>query len=153
MLPTHRLSPKNQVTVPREARALLGKGEVAHLHGLPTAMPKAGSTELFPYVLLVTEDELKRREQAIIDAVDLAPEAKLALVSKLNGGAARMALDGQHRIVLPKLLVNWLGIEDEVFFNLTNTTIQAWKPASFLRWSGLDAGPVHHPDLTRFLAI
>jgi DNA-binding transcriptional regulator/RsmH inhibitor MraZ len=141
------------VTVPREARALLGKEGVAHLRGLQHVLPRAGDGELFRYVVLMTEDELKRREQAILDAADVPAEAKLQLITELNGGSAFMALDGQHRIVLPKHFVAWLELDQDVLFNSTNTTIQVWNPQHFLRWSGRDAGPVHNPQLSRFLAI
>ena len=66
MLPTQRLSPKNQVTIPREARALLVAGEVDHVRGMRHGIPKNGGGEVFPVLLLLTEKELQRREERII---------------------------------------------------------------------------------------
>ena len=159
MLPTQRLSPKNQVTIPREARALLQEGGVDHLRGMKHAMPGLGSAEhgaphpLFPILLLLTEQELQRREQRIIDDARLSPEQRLHLVTALNGEMASMAIDAQHRVVLPAHLVGYLGLERDVFFVCTNTTIQVWNPADYLTWSGRGAGPSYHPDLTSYLMI
>jgi DNA-binding transcriptional regulator/RsmH inhibitor MraZ len=151
------LSPKNQVTIPREARALLQAGKVGHLRGMKHAIQKAGGTigagEIFPLLLLLTEQELQRREQKIIDAPNLTPEQRLHLVTNLNGEMALMAIDTQHRVVLPAHLVKYLGLDRDVFFVCTNTTIQVWNPEHYLRWSSGDAGPSYNPDLNTYLMI
>ncbi len=155
MLPTQRLSPKNQVTLSRDLRALApGDGApVEHLRGIQHGLAKDGGGELFPVILLMTEAELKRREDRILADPALDGATRLALVTRLNGGAARMALDGQNRIVLPPHFVAYLGLEREIFLNDTNTTVQAWNPQHYLRWSGRDAGVVVDPLLTSYLAI
>lgn len=153
MLPTQRLSPKNQVTIPREARALLTAGDVDHLRGMKHAMGKAGNAEVHPILLLMTEKELQRREQKILDDAALTPEQRLHLVTALNGEMAMMAIDAQHRVVLPAHLVGYLGLERDVFFVCTNSTIQVWNPEHYLRWSGRDNGPSHNPALNAYLMI
>jgi DNA-binding transcriptional regulator/RsmH inhibitor MraZ len=149
--PTSRLSPKNQVTLPREARAL--RGDVGHVRALAHWMPgKADRTLRHRVVLLMTEAELTRRERAIADAVDLKAEDKLVLMQQLNAGAAHLAIDDQRRVVLPTHLVEYLALEREVLFVSTNDLIFTWNPAEFARWSTPDPG-AGGPDLNRFLAI
>jgi DNA-binding transcriptional regulator/RsmH inhibitor MraZ len=155
LLPTQRLSPKNQVTIPREARALLQAGSVDHLRAMKHAMPKIGDTkgEIFPLLLLLTEKELQRREQRIIDDATLSPVQRLHLVTALNGEMAMMAIDAQHRVVLPAHLVAYLQLDRDVFFICTNSTIQLWNPEHYQRWSGRAAGPNYNPDLNAYLMI
>lgn len=153
MLPTQRLSPKNQVTIPREARALLTAGDVDHLRGMKHAMSKAKDGEVFPILLLLTEKELQRREQRIIDDPALSSEQLLHLVTALNGEMAMMAIDAQHRVVLPAHFVSYLGLERDIFFVCTNTTIQVWNPDHYLRWTGQGSGPSHNPALNAYLMI
>jgi DNA-binding transcriptional regulator/RsmH inhibitor MraZ len=117
------------------------------------AMTATSGGEVFPILLLLTEKELQRREQKIIDDQTLTPEQRLHLVTALNGEMATMAIDGQHRVVLPAHLVSYLGLERDVFFVCTNTTIQVWNPEHYLRWSGRDAGPSHNPALNTYLMI
>jgi len=153
VLPTQRLSPKNQVTIPREARALLTAGDVDHLRGMKHAMSKAKDGEVFPILLLLTEKELQRREQRILDDPALAPEQRLHLVTALNGEMSMMAIDAQHRVVLPAHFVSYLGLERDIFFVCTNTTIQVWNPDHYLRWTGHGSGPSHNPALNAYLMI
>lgn len=153
MLPTQRLSPKNQVTIPREARALLHAGDVDHLRGMRHAIPKTAGGEVFPVLLLLTEKELQRREERIIADATLTPESRLQLVTALNGEMAMMAIDAQHRVVLPAHLVAYLGLARDVFFVCTNSTIQVWNPDHYLRWSDRDAGPSYQPALNAYLMI
>lgn len=153
MLPTQRLSPKNQVTLPREARALLAAGEVSHLRGMKHGMSKAGANEIFPILLLMTEKELQRREQRILDDAQLSSEQRLHLVTSLNGEMAMMAIDGQNRVVLPQHLVSYLSLQRDVFFVCTNSTIQVWNPDQYVQWSGRTDAPSYNPDLTSYLMI
>jgi DNA-binding transcriptional regulator/RsmH inhibitor MraZ len=153
VLPTQRLSPKNQVTIPREARALLLAGDVDHVRGMRHGIPKPPAGELFPVLLLMTEKELQRREQKILDDQSLTPEQRLTLVTSLNGEMAMMAIDAQHRVVLPAHLVAYLGLERDIFFVCTNSTIQVWNPTHYLRWSDRDAGPSYNPALNAYLMI
>jgi DNA-binding transcriptional regulator/RsmH inhibitor MraZ len=153
VLPTQRLSPKNQVTIPREARALLTAGDVDHLRGMKHAMKRAADGEVFPIVLLMTEKELQRREQKILDDASLSAEQRLHLVTSLNGEMAMMSIDAQHRVVLPAHLVKHLSLQRDIFFICTNTTIQVWNPDHYARWSGRKSGSDFNPDLNTYLMI
>lgn len=153
MLPIQRLSPKNQVTIPREARALLAAGDMDHLRGMKHGLVKSGTTTIFPVLVLMIEKELQRREQKIIDDPTLSPEARLELVTRLNGEMAMMSIDAQHRIVLPAHFVSYLKLDREAFFVCTNTTIQVWKPDDYLAWSGHVDQPAINPALTAYLMV
>ena len=146
MLPTQRLSPKHQVTIPSKARGLLG-GDETVLYGRTHHMPKAGSDELFPMVLLMSAAEMARREQLIRQDPALTPVQKETLAIKLHAMVEDLHLDGQNRVVLPPRFVAHLGLDKDVFFVATNSAVHVWQPDTFVRWSGDDAGP----DLNDYL--
>ena len=151
-LPTQRLSPKNQVTLPREARAFLDVSEEGQVCGMQHRVQKE-SGDSFPVLLLLTDKELQRREQRIIEDPQLTPAKRFELVTKLNGGVRRMAVDAQHRVVLAAHFVSYLALERDVFFVCTNTTVQIWNPGHYLRWSGHDKDDHFDPDLNAYLMI
>lgn len=153
MLPTQRLSPKNQVTIPREARALLAAGEVDHLRGMKHGIARSDGGVTFPVLVLMTEKELQRREQRITDDQTLSPQLRTELVTRLNGEMAMMSIDAQHRIVLPPHFVSYLKLDHEVFFVCTNTTILVWRPEDYRAWSGHDDQPAANPALSAYLMI
>jgi DNA-binding transcriptional regulator/RsmH inhibitor MraZ len=153
VLPTARISPKNQVTIPREARFLRGQSEATHLRALKHGQRKPETGEVFPMLLMMTEAELQRREQRILDDAQLTGDQRLALVTRLNAGSATLAIDSQNRVVLPADFITYLGVERDVSFVTTNTTVQVWHPEHFLRWHGAPAGPLHDPVLATYLAI
>ena len=140
MLPTHRLSPKNQVTIPGKARGLLREGESV-LYGRTHHMPKAGSNEAFPMLLLMSATEMARREQLIRQDPALTPVQKETLAIKLHALVEDLHLDGQNRVVLPARFVEHLGADKDVFFVATNSAVHVWHPDTFLRWSDAAAGP------------
>ena len=149
--PTNRLSPKNQVTLPRDAAALVG--DPAHLRALAHWMPgKADRAQRSPVVLLMSEVELRKRERRIIDAPALSAEDKQILVQSLNAGATVLAIDDQRRVVVPQHLVDYLKLERDALFVTTGDLIYLWNPEEFQRWSGV-AAPVGAPDLTQFILV
>ncbi len=149
--PTNRLSPKNQVTLPRDAAALVG--DPAQLRALAHWMPgKADHAVRSPVVLLMSEDELRKRERRIIEAVDISAEHKQILVQGLNAGATVLAIDDQRRVVVPAHLVDYLKLERDVLFVTTGDLIYLWNPDEFQRWSA-SASPAGAPDLSRFILV
>ena len=86
----------------------------------------------------MTEGEVEARENAIRANPDLDPVAKEARVARLNGHVVRLAIDGQRRVVLPKHLVEYLGLEREVYMVSTNTSVLVWQPDDWRRWSQAD---------------
>lgn len=148
---TNRLSPKNQVTLPRDAAALAG--EPAHVRALPHWMPgKSEPSARSPVVLLMTEAELRRRERRIIDDQRLGSLDKQRLVMQLNAGAESLAIDDQRRVVLPQPLVDYLRLERDAFFVATGDLIYLWNPDEFRRWSEAPA-PADAPDLSQFILV
>jgi DNA-binding transcriptional regulator/RsmH inhibitor MraZ len=141
------------VTVPREARAFLGVGEEAMICAMQHRVRSEIHQETFPVLLLLTDKELQRREQKIIDDQNLTPERRFALMTKLNGGVRRMAVDAQHRVVLPAHFVTFLGLEKDLFFVCTNTTVQIWNPKHYLRWSGQDRDDHFDTSLDAYITI
>lgn len=137
-LPTQRLSPKHQVTLPRGARALTGADVEGYVCGTLHRMRKPETGESFRVVVLMTERELQRREEAIRQNQELDPARAEALIADLNGNVQRMAIDAQRRVVLPGHFVRYLRLERELYMFSTNTTVLVWNPQDWLRWSGGD---------------
>lgn len=154
MLPSpriHRLSPKNQVTLPRDAGALAG--EPRHLRALAHWMPgKTVRSQRSPVVLLMTEAELRKRERRIIDAPNLGADDKQILVQSLNAGAESLAIDDQRRVVLPQPLVEYLKLDRDAHFVTTGDLIYLWNPDEFRRWSEAPAS-ADAPDLSQFILV
>lgn len=150
-IPTNRLSPKNQVTLPRDAPAL--RGEPTRIRALPAWMPgKSDRSVRSPVALLMTGDELRRRERRIIEAAELSPEDKQVLVQELNAGAAELAIDDQRRVVLPPHLIEHLALAREIMFVATGDLIYAWNPDTYRRWSAA-VPAAGAPDLGRFILV
>ncbi|MBA2480369.1 MAG: hypothetical protein H0V44_06885 [Planctomycetes bacterium] len=154
----HRLSPKNQVTIPREARALaaaVAGAPITHLRGKRHVVRKGTTGAEFRIVLLMTELELQKREERILADGTLSDDQKFEYVTSLNDEMKMLSIDGQNRIVLPAEFVAHLGIGDskDVKFVCTNTVIQAWNPEHHLAYSGKDAEPGYDPVLTKYLSL
>ena len=133
-VPTQRISAKNQITLPRSARGLLGVDKDAQVCGLQEHMRQVDSDERFNVILLITEAELKRTEQKIIENEDLHPLKKQNLIMKLNGKVHRMSVDAQNRIVLPGHFVDYLGLDRDVFTFSTNNGVAVWNPEDWTRY-------------------
>lgn len=149
--PTNRLSPKNQVTLPREAAALAGGP--AHLRALPQRMPgRRDRTLLHAVVVLMTEEGLRRRERLIIDDATLHSADKTVLVQELNAGAVSLAIDDQRRVVIPAHLVEYLRLQRDAIFVPTADLIYLWNPDGFRRWQE-EVPPAGGLDLSRFIIV
>ncbi len=157
MLPISRLSPKHQVTIPAEGRALLDGGDgvfCGRTHAIPRLPESLGDDEVFPVVLLLSRSELRRREQAIRSDAALSPLQREALAMKLRATVEELSLDGQNRVVLPPSFVTHLGLDRDVFFVAMNDSLRVWNPEHFLRWSGpvrTKQGVAYDPALDDYL--
>ncbi len=90
---------------------------------------------------------------ALCQALAMTAMTITITVTALNGEMSMMSIDAQHRVVLPAHFVSYLGLERDIFFVCTNTTIQVWNPDHYVRWTGRDAGPSHNPALNAYLMI
>ena len=158
MLPTLRLSPKNQVTIPAEGRSLLAEGELVfcgRTHAMPRQPESEGTDPVFPVVLLMSRGELRRREAVIRDDTTRTPLQREALAMKLRATIEELHFDGQNRVVLPQTFVSHLSLERDVFFVVMNDSIRVWNPLHYQRWSGPSsttaAGVVYDPTLDNYL--
>jgi DNA-binding transcriptional regulator/RsmH inhibitor MraZ len=153
----HRLSPKNQVTIPREARALSGRSgaKLTHLRGKRHVVRKPANGDEFRVLLLMTEEELQAREQRILGDAQLNDDQKFEYVTRLNDEMKVMAIDAQNRLVLPAEYVAHLGVGEgrDVKFVCTNAVIQLWNPDHHQRYSGKDPQPAYDPVLTKYLSL
>lgn len=149
--PTNRLSPKNQVTLPRDAAALAG--DPGHVRALPYRMPgKSDAGQTHPVLLLMTEEDLRKRERRIADDARIPANDKMRLIVELNAHAVALPIDDQRRVVLPAHLVDYLKLERDVLFVATGDLIYAWNPDEFTRWSQ-PAPAAGAPDLSTYLIV
>jgi DNA-binding transcriptional regulator/RsmH inhibitor MraZ len=152
----HRLSPKNQVTIPREARVFaVGGAKLEHLRARPHVVRKPGSGEEFPTVVLMSEAELQERERRIAADTELSVDEKFAYVTRMNDEMKMLAIDAQNRVVLPAECVAHIGVGDsrEVKFVCTNTVIQIWNPEQYQRFAGTGAKPAYDAMLAKYLSL
>lgn len=152
MLPTLRLSAKNQVSIPAKLRGQLGAGEET-LYALEHGMPAEQGTEVFPLILLMTAAELERSEQAIYARGDLSEIRRAQLATQLRGRVEEISVDSQGRCVLPARFVKALALAQEVFFIGGGTAIQVWNPEHYRRFAGIgeDGTAPYRPELTPFI--
>lgn len=149
--PTNRLSPKNQVTLPREAQALAGTP--AQLRALPHYVPgKQDPLLRHRVVVLMTEAGLRLRERKIIDSPELSATQKQHMVMELNAGAVQLAIDDQRRVVIPAHQVEYLALGRDALFVSTGDLIYLWNPDEFLRWRDAQSAP-GTPDLSGFILV
>jgi DNA-binding transcriptional regulator/RsmH inhibitor MraZ len=157
VLPTLRLSPKHQVTIPAEGRALVGAGDgvlCGRTHAMPRLPESLGDDAVFPVVLLMSRTELRRREQVIRDDASIAPLQREALAMKLRATVVELAFDGQNRVVLPQVFIDHLRLERDVFFVVMNDSMRVWNPEHYQRWSGparSQHGVPYDPSLDSYL--
>lgn len=157
MLPTLRLSPKHQVTIPAEGRSLLAEGDAVlcgRTHAMPRLPESVGPEQVFPVVMLLSRSELRRREQAIRSDATLSPLQRESLAMKLRATVEELSIDGQNRVVLPQEFIDHLQLDRDVFFVVMNDSIRVWNPNHFLAWSGpvrTTAGVAYDPALDGYL--
>lgn len=133
-LPTHRLSPKNQVTLPRGNRGLPGVDASGLVFALPHQMRLDDGARL-PVVVFLVEEELRQREERIRAREDITAAAKERRIAILNGHVRQLAVDGQRRVVLPRHFVELLRLEREVFMFPSNNSVMLWNPSDWLRYT------------------
>ena len=80
----HRLSPKNQVTIPREARVFAAASKVEHFRAKRHVVRRSDSGEKFHLVLLMSEAELQARELRIMADTELSDDRKFEIVTRIN---------------------------------------------------------------------
>ena len=152
----HRLSPKNQVTIPREARVFVATGtSIQHLRARRHVARKPSNAEEFPTILLMSEAELQERERRIAADPDLTADEKFAYAARINDEMKMLAIDAQNRVVLPAECVAHIGVGEsrEVKFVCTNAVIQIWHPDHYQRFTGAGAKPAYDATLTRYLSL
>ena len=150
----HRLSPKNQVTIPREARVFAAASKVEHFRAKRHVVRRSDSGEKFHLVLLMSEAELQARELRIMADTELSDDRKFEIVTRINDEMKMLALDAQNRVVLPGECVTHLGIGEsrDVKFVCTNTQVQLWNPEHYLQFTGKERTPDYDPLLTKYLS-
>lgn len=133
-LPIHRLSPKHQVTLPRGSRGLGDVEAVGQVCAMPHRMRLRDGSAV-PVVVLLSEDYLQQREEAIRAREDIDATAKERRIAKLNGHMRQLAVDRQRRVVLPPHFVDLLKLEREVFLFASNNSVMVWNPGDWRRYA------------------
>jgi DNA-binding transcriptional regulator/RsmH inhibitor MraZ len=137
-LQTYRLSPKNQVTLPRDARSLSHLGEGGVICGLPSRAIHEDPKRKLPIVTLMTVEVVIERERELREQAQREGQSPFAMINFFNEGLKQMTVDGQRRIVLPPHFVEHLGVERDLLFISTNTSVYVWNPDHYQTWRGED---------------
>jgi DNA-binding transcriptional regulator/RsmH inhibitor MraZ len=134
----HRLSPKNQVTLPRDARSLAALADGDVVCAMPRKALHEDPARRFPVVTLVTLPELRAREEKLRARYAGDEVTRFRKLQVFNEGIRQLAVDGQRRIVLPAHFVAHVGIggDRDLYFSCSNDTIQLWNPTHYLAWKG-----------------
>lgn len=137
-LTIHRLSPKNQVTLPRDARSLADVKDGDVVCAMLRKALHDDSARRLPIVTLVTLPELRRRENTLRERFAADDTTRFRKLQILNEGIRQLAVDAQRRIVLPAHFVAHVGIAEsrDLYFSFSNDTVQLWNPAHYLAWKG-----------------
>jgi DNA-binding transcriptional regulator/RsmH inhibitor MraZ len=135
-LPTYRLSPKNQLTVPKDLRALAAVEAEQAVCALPARAIHDDPAKRFPLITLMTVDEVTRRERQLREQSAQEGKSPFALLNRLNEGLRQLRMDDQRRIVLPTHFVEYLGVERDILFIGTNDTVYVWNPTHYTTWRG-----------------
>lgn len=75
-----------------------------------------------------------RRMEALfqtIDTLDPFSEERDAFATTVLGGSMQLPFDGEGRVVLPELLIQKAGIQEEVVFVGKGSTFEMWNRARF----------------------
>lgn len=134
-LPTQRLSPKHQMVLPRGLRGLPGVEEAGVVWARPRRLALPDGSGRVPVIELMVEAEIQRREQAIRDDPALDAGEKMHRVTRLNGHARQLSLDGQRRVVLPSHFVELLRLERAVYLFTQNNSVLVWNPEDWLAYA------------------
>lgn len=113
------------------------KGRVS----VPASFRTALSDEIFQGIVVFRSHRLpaleccafRRMEQlsASVDALDLFSETQDDLASVIFADAIQIPIDGDGRVVLPKNLIDFLGVDETVAFVGRGATFQIWHPDIF----------------------
>ncbi len=118
----NKLDKKGRVSVPASFRLAL------------SGQTFQGIVAFRSYKLLAIEgmgmDRMQRLSESV-DQLDLFSDAQDDLTTTIFADAQMLALDGDGRVVLPQLLLDYARIQDSVAFVGRGATFQIWEPQAF----------------------
>ena len=122
----YKLDKKGRVSVPASFRAALNSGSFFAYESLTDRAIDAIATDGF-------EQLIEQRRTQMLQSGDFA-RALIGgdkVVDTILGMVRELPFDGEGRIVLPKPLIDFAGISDEVAFVGRGHRFQIWAPAEF----------------------
>ena len=122
--------------MPKGARGLVGSEADGYVYGLARQMRAEDGSGTWPLIMLMSDERLRAIEAKINDDPELDPAQKQRRIMKLSGGAYRMSIDAQNRIVLPAHFVQHLRLERDVYCFSTNQEVMVWNPADYQAYLG-----------------
>ncbi len=119
---TNKLDKKGRISVPATFRATLAKenfqGIIAFRSYKYNAIECCGI-------------ERMQRLSSSVDDLDFFSDTKDDLTTSIFADACQLPLDGDGRIIVPKLLIDFAGITDQAAFIGLGATFQIWQPEAF----------------------
>ena len=118
----HKIDKKGRVSVPATFRTALSQdsfqGFVAFRSYKHAAIECCSASRMM-------------RLSESMDGMDLFSDTQDDLAASVFADAQQLAFDGDGRVVVPKLLLDHMEIEDTVAFVGRGSTFQLWKPETF----------------------
>ncbi len=118
----HKIDKKGRVSVPASFRATLAKES---FQGFITFR-----SYRLPALECLSQGRMERMSQSL-DTMDLFSDAREDLTAALFADAEPIPFDGDGRVVLPRALLEHIGVNEEVAFVGRGATFQMWLPETF----------------------
>ena len=117
------------------------KGRVSLPADFRTELPNGDDRVVYVYrspkwaALEACDKSFMQRLADSLDQLDMFSDAEDDLGATLVADARRITLDGEGRIILPSLFIEFSGLVDSAVFVGRGSRFQIWQPAEFADYS------------------
>ncbi len=118
----NKIDKKGRVSVPAAFRAALSSESFQGF--------VAFRSYKFPAIECCSFSRMQRLSQSV-DALDLFSDAQDDLAATIFADAQQIPIDGDGRVILPKMLLDYAHLEEQIAFVGRGATFQIWEPKAF----------------------
>ncbi|MFN7709657.1 MAG: division/cell wall cluster transcriptional repressor MraZ [Holosporales bacterium] len=127
----HKVDKKGRVSVPASFRATLSRESFPGFIVLRSYR--------YPALECLGQSRMERLSQTL-DTLDLFSEAREDFTATLFADAEPIPFDGDGRVILPRSLLEQIGVSEEIAFVGRGPTFQLWLPKAFASHQGAARG-------------
>jgi MraZ protein len=120
-----RLDPKRRLVIPNPLLSMLPEEHRTHF-----VLQRAPDPCLWLYPLTVWKEEL----QKLHEKVNLFTPEGRSFVRLFQSGAQPLSLDSANRLLLPKALCEYAGLNGDVILIGMKDRIEVWDSATYQQW-------------------